>query len=105
MEIYRYEKVCYHEELRGWENENNVEIILREFKIIRNTPKGYVIKLGSKEKWVSSTGKKRFAYKLKDDALTNFIKRTNRSILMMKHSIDYAELALLKVNELFNQKT
>lgn len=96
--LHRYKKVCYHENLRGWENENNVEVILDEFQIIRHTPKGYVIKVGLKEKWVSATGKKRFAYPDKSDALENFKRRTTRSIWIMKHNIDYAELALEKAN-------
>jgi len=100
MTLYRYEKSCFHETLRGWENENNVEVILTEYKVIRNTPKGYVIKNGLKERWVSSTGKKRFAYENKLDALNNFIARTKRSIMIMKHNIDYSELALEKAKKL-----
>ena len=100
MEIYRYEKQCCLEELRGWENENNVEVVLKEYSIIRDTPKGYVIKIGQKERWVSATGKKRFAFKDKKDALTNFITRTNKSILIMKHNIDFAQLSLEKAKTL-----
>lgn len=69
MKLFRYEKVCYHETLRGWENENNVEIILREFEIIKNTPKGYVIKYGLKEKWISSSGKKKICLSRKRESV------------------------------------
>jgi len=98
--LYRYSKICHHEELRGWDNENNVKAVLSEYKVIRNTPKGYVIIFGLKEKWISSTGKKRFAYQEKKDALKNFIYRTNRSILIMNHNIDFAKLSLEKANDI-----
>lgn len=99
MKLYRYEKFCGHETLRGWDDENNVEIKLRTYDVIRNTPKGYVIKKGLKERWVSSTGKKRFAYADKKDALESFIRRTKRSINIMNHYIDFSQLALEKAKE------
>jgi len=100
MKLYRYEKTCNDETLLDWDNNSNVKLVLNEYNVIRNTPKGYVIKYGYKEKWISATGKKRFAYPEKIDALTNFIRRTNRSIFIMLHNIEYAKLALKEAEAL-----
>jgi predicted phosphohydrolase len=94
MKLYRYEKECHQETLRDWDDNSNVKVALREYNVYRHTPKGYVIKHGMKDKWISSTGKKRFAYPEKLDAMNNFIARTYRSIGIMNHYTDYSELAL-----------
>lgn len=99
MKLYRYTKYCTDETLLDWNNNSNVKLSLDEYQVIRNTPKGYVIKYGSKEKWVSGESKKRFAYPTKEEALINFIKRTERSIKIMKHSIEFSKLALLEATK------
>lgn len=100
MILYRYEKACYEECLRDLDDKSNVQIRLEYYEVIRNTPKGHVIKVGRKEKWVSSTSKKRYAYQTEEEAMINFIRRTKRSIAIMKHFIDFSELALLKIKEI-----
>jgi hypothetical protein len=103
MKLYRYEKVCNHETLLDRDNNSNVKVVLREYNVIRITPKGYVIFAGYKEKWVSATGKKCFARQIEKQALEDFIRRTNRSIWIMKHYIEFSELALKETDKLNNQ--
>lgn len=100
MKLYRYTKWCSDETLLDWNQKSNVKLSLDEYNVIRNTQKGYVIWVGSKEKWISATGKKRFAYPTKEEALTNFIARTKRSIWIMKHNIEFAKLALKEAEKL-----
>ena len=74
MEFYRYETV---------RAEYGPFIRLNTFNLHKETPKGYWIGYGSlhegqlrsHSKWVSKTGKKRYAYPTKDEALVNYIKR------------------------------
>jgi hypothetical protein len=53
------------------------KIQLEAYRIIRLTHKGYWIRCGiSKEKWVSKSGMKRFAYPQISDAWLNYTRRT-----------------------------
>ena len=80
----------------------NPRIELRKFDLIKETPKGYWIgfflnkwnKEPHFKRWVSKTTRKRFAYPTKEEALTNYIKRTERRIKIMKRQILVAEIAL-----------
>lgn len=70
---------------------------LSEFKLMKETPKGYWIGYSwdtEPYKWVSKTSRKRFAYPTKEEALKSFIIRTQRSIQIMKERQYTAELAL-----------
>ena len=55
-----------------------------EYQLVKETPKGYWITHRSwrlqmiSPKWISKTSRKRFAYPTKQEALTNYIKRTER---------------------------
>lgn len=97
MKLYRYTKHCYDECLLDIDDNSNVKLRLSEYDVIRNTPKGYVIKVNYKEKWVPNDTKRRFAYPTKEEAMNNFVKRTQRSIWIMKHNIEFAKLALKEV--------
>jgi hypothetical protein len=52
------------------------ELTLKEYKVIRETQKCYVIKIGCKDKFIRREAKKKFAYETKEQALVNYIKRT-----------------------------
>ncbi len=76
------------------------KLYLLKYEVIRTTPAGKWIKSGNmypvKEKFVKNVGRKRFAYETKEDALTNFIKRTERHIMFMECNISSAKEALAK---------
>jgi hypothetical protein len=82
----------------------NVKLL--EFEIVKETPKGWWIRdkrftgvysyfyIGDKPKWVSKTGKKRFAYPTKKEALFSYIKRKEKQVAIFTHKLDVAISAL-----------
>ena len=104
MIFYRYEtEVCHHPYF-------HIEINLRTFKMIKETPKGYWIAhhwdvegMDSKlKRWVSKDSRKRFAYPDKKLAMMNYIRRTEKYISILKTKLEDArsglKLAMEKVN-------
>jgi len=104
MEIifYRYEAVQYvvHDvdgELILPEFPNPT-VKLKKYDMLKETPKGYWI--GDKHfpevmyKWISKTSKKKFAYPTKQDALLNFIRRTQKRIKILEYQIIFCKMAL-----------
>lgn len=90
MELYRYE--------RRSADYFQPRISLEEFEVLSETPKGYWIniyhffndrKMGMK--WVSKTGKKRFAYPTKEEALESFRARTSRCIKILTARLEDAK--------------
>lgn len=82
MKLYRYEREKWHENLL----DNGVE--LKEYDVIRETPKCYVIKKyssGMDETFVLKEGKKAFAYDTKEKALSGFIHRTARALKLQDY--------------------
>lgn len=66
-------------------------VFLSKFILVRETPKGYWIRsvYGSTEKWVSKTGKKRYAYPTKEEALNYFIKKTELVVSIMENRLEF----------------
>lgn len=78
----------------------NVNIILQEYEIEKETEKGFWIDARhGKNKWVSKKGKKRFAYPTKEQALENLKKRTERRIKLLQNEIDICESALGEIGK------
>lgn len=102
MTFYRYEAIQYAEHDIDGELVSpkipNPTIELKEYDMLKETLKGYWI--GHKEfpklskTWVSKTSKKKFAYPTKEEALTNFIKRIEKRIEILKYQIDFSRTAL-----------
>ena len=83
MKFYRYEL---------WGCGEFESLRLDEYGMIKETPMGYWIgypdqKYSGFKKWVSKTCTKRFAYPTKEEALTGYIKRTERRLMILKHHI------------------
>ncbi len=128
-----YDKVLYRYQTSLLEKEDGdyyeVNLDLREYRIIRETPKGFWIWTGwglyennlpsiynegsdAKEyaakqlkqglKWVSNDSKKRFAYPTKKEAQINFQKRKQRHIKILKSQLSRAEDALRAINMIIN---
>jgi hypothetical protein len=80
------------------------KIILEEYDLIKETPKGYWIGQfflpfqGEPffKKWVSKTATKRFAYPTKEEALTNLIKRTEKRLKILTRQADVCQVILTK---------
>ncbi len=91
MKFYRYEAVSYSGQFLP-----KIRIELRELNLHKETPKGYWIGYGfveegflrSHSKWVSKTGLKRYAYPTKEEAMTNYLKRTEKRIAILKRQLD-----------------
>jgi len=105
MKFYRYEAVVYAEHDHDGELVAPAiripKIELREYRLIRETPKGYWIGFGGRfgsvfdwKKWVSKTAKKRFAYPTKEEAMQNYIKRTEMRIRILKSQLEESQYGL-----------
>lgn len=113
MNFYRYEAQEYAS-MSDVDNEYgtsllslpHVKLKISEYVVIRETPKGYWI--GVKgfssfwSKWVSKTARKRYAYPTREEALNNFIKRTEKRIKILNHQLLCSQIALdLGIKEIF----
>ena len=73
-------------------------VVLDKYSLKRETPKGYWIGYSWTEfgkKWVHKKSKKRFAYPTKEEAMVNFIKRTEKRIGYLERDLELCKLALL----------
>lgn len=121
--LYRYENSQFQGDFY------EIKLDLKEFRIVRKTPKGFWIWIGwgryenyldseyingsdAKQyaaeqlkaglKWVSNDGRKRFAYPTKAEAMVNFKKRKERQIKILKSQLSRAEDALRAINMVIN---
>lgn len=102
--MYRYQDYFYGSEdnLSG-EPLPVCKISLDEYKVIKETPKGYWISFPylshistDWKKWVSKTSRKRFAYPTEEEALNNFIARRKSRIRHLEYNTVCARVALSK---------
>lgn len=107
MKFYRYEAVVYAEIDHDGEfvspRIRMPKIELRTFNLHKETPKGYWIGYGhpdnglqSHSRWVSKDGRKRYAYPTKQEAITNYVKRTEKRIKILKSQLQECEFGLSK---------
>ena len=76
MQFYRYD----------W------DLVLRVFNLVKETQCGYWIEIElGKNKWVSKTSVKRFAYPTKREALNSFIARKKRQTELLRYQLKDAE--------------
>jgi transposase len=92
VELYRYEK--YND---SWEGMFIAKLVVRTHDVIRETPLSYIIRKPgyNKTSAISKTGKKRFAYPTKQEALQACLHRTQRAIRIqatfLERQKDYLE--------------
>lgn len=80
----------------------NPKLTLYTYNLHKETPKGYWIGYGlhcpdnlrSNSIWVSKTAKKRYAYPTKEEALNNYIKRTEIRLKILNWNAWKCEIAL-----------
>ena len=115
MEFYRYEAHEYA--ALDYDGEftsslfSNPKLSLYTYNLHKETPKGYWIGYGHPDngysqgdsRWVSKTAKKRYAYPTKEEALINFIKRTERRVEILSRQINVCKITL-KYAEAFKKK-
>jgi hypothetical protein len=106
--FYRYEAVEYASLASDGDYTTNSfpnpQLELRVYNLHKETPKGYWIGYGNykpemlrgNSRWVSKTAKKRHAYPTKEEAKTNFIKRSERRIKILKAQLFSTQMALSK---------
>lgn len=113
IQFYRYEAIEYGDMLNDDKSKMlipSVKLVLQTYKLTKETPKGYWINYGFTygehlrihSRWVSKTARKRFAYPTKQEALDNYIARTNRRISILKGQLRFSQLALTKAYNLNN---
>lgn len=89
----------------------NPKVVLREFNLWKETPKGYWIGYGHSNwtgkmkgfgHWVSKTAKKRYAYPTKDEALNNFIKRNERRVKILSRQVTVCKMAIAEATRMLS---
>lgn len=125
MKFYRYEAI----EFAQMDSDTgeyidrvfpNPQLQVNEYDLLKETPKGYWIGYGSLnealrnnkkgvyywKKWVSKTSRKRFAYPTKDEAIENYIKRTEKRLKILEWQVMECrvglDLAKAKKDEILN---
>ena len=99
--LYRYEDVRYSNGVDQFDNplpRYTLRLILREYPIVRATPKGAWINNYGDKKFVNLTANKKFACSTKDGAKESFIARKTRQIKILKAQLHQAESALTLFN-------
>ena len=95
MQFYRYESVDYavSDGFGDFTNSKypNPKLELRVFSLDKETPKGYRIDNG---KWISKSSKKKYAYLSKEEALKNYILRTERRIKILSSQLISCKISL-----------
>lgn len=72
--------VLYRYEIEYKSEDGDTSVHLREFKVIEETEKTYVIRTYWRNKRVKKDAYNSYAYAQKDKALAHFIRRTNKRI-------------------------
>lgn len=75
-------------------------IQLTEYRMVKETPKGYWIDVKGRDKvyWVSKTARKRQAYPTKEEAMVSFVIRTRRRRAILQSHLNSCNEALELVN-------
>ena len=96
MTLYRYHD-C-------WDGNGGKRTRLFRFEVVRTTPKGFwIVDEYGKERWVQDVDKhsrKRYAFKTKERALSNFMARKNKQIQIMEHHVEGIKQALKQAEAL-----
>ena len=99
--FYRYERDKLSSEFD--------KLKLIEFSLVKETQKGNWICQGrsyglkGENTWVSNTSKKRYAYPTKNEALNNYILRTERRVKYLESDLSTTKYLLRQAMELFEK--
>lgn len=108
--LYRYEACSYSIVIDADRDEygsTGPKLELREYRITAKTPKGHWIGYfeGAKDRWVSKTSRKRYAYPTKEEALEGYRQKKLAFVRHAEANLSRAkeELALIDPDNSFNQ--
>lgn len=101
MEFYRYElrsycsmetEPCSPKYSCSLGSFSHTKLELNIYNLIKETPKGYWIAYGNSyfygnKRWISKTSRKRYAYPTKEEALINYIKRTEYRMKILQNQL------------------
>lgn len=73
---------------------DGVRVGMESFMVVKETKCGYWIEAWGGAKWVSRSGRKRYAHPTKEEAIESFRARKNRHILILKLKIEEIQRAL-----------
>jgi len=82
--------------------DGNTSFYISKFKAIRETPCGYWVRepgWAKKERWVSKTSCKRYAYPTKAEAKTAFIARRKRQLQIIAYQHTRTKAALRDIKD------
>lgn len=87
--LYRYDTANYS---------TGITVSLHRYRIVKRTPKGfwisdYSFSFPQKDRWVSATGKKRYAYPTQDEALESFMYRKLRYMRILEGRLRNAKIS------------
>ena len=89
----------------------HVQITYREYRVIRLTKCGFWIAAhssfwlaGDRERWVSNTSRKRFAFPTKEEALEGLMRRRQRQAAILGARLDGAERVIRHIESLQGDK-
>lgn len=95
---YRYEDYDYEVGLLG--QPSKALILLREFEVLRTTPKGVWLKMGVEQKrFVLRDAIKRYACPTKEEARISFIARKEKQLKIVKDQVIAIESALAQAKD------
>lgn len=113
IQFYRYEAREYSAGVDKFDNPirrvvPDPKLMLITLNLHKETPKGYWVGYGfhcpenlrSNSRWVSKTGKKRYAYPTKEEALQSFMIRKEIQMKILEYQAWSAELALKEAQKL-----
>lgn len=85
----------------------DIQLNLNKYNLHKETPKGYWIGYGYNEvgslrsysKWIPKVSKKRYAYPTKEEALINYMKRTEKRIKILESNLYDCKRGIELANE------
>lgn len=95
--LYRYEEMYWSKTIDAEREIYGTEVTLelREYKVLKETDKSYLITLyGITEKWMRKGAKKEFASKTKEEALNHFIRRKTAQHRILNNKLKFINQVL-----------
>ena len=94
---YRYEDVTYAAPLNEYDEPvgpGETRVHLREFTVLKHTPKGVQLDVYGQRKFVLKDATKRYACPTKEEASDSFLARKRRQLAILKSQQDRVERAI-----------
>lgn len=93
-------KVLYRYEIYYKNYDGDTDLVLREYKVLEETDKTYVIDVNWRRKRVKKDAYNTYAFNNKEDALDHLIRRTRKRISWYEYWIEECNKALELAKEL-----